>query len=276
MGTTPRPAAGTGLQAVKERQRTAWESGDYARVGVMLQAMAERLVEAAGVRAGQRLLDVACGQGNAAIAGARRFADATGVDYVAGLLEQGRRRAAAERLEVTFTEGDAEALPFPDAGFDVVLSTVGVMFAPDQPRAAAELLRVTRPGGRIALASWTPDGMIGSLFRTIGAYAPPPPQVRSPMLWGTRERLAELFGDDVEWTALTTRTFDFAFRSPGHFTDWMMAYYGPIHRLAGTLDPAARERFAADLAEVPVTFDRGGDGTMLAAGEYLEAVGVRR
>lgn len=273
MGT---PQGAADLTAIKERQRLAWESGDYARVGVTLQIIAEQLVEAAGVRAGQRILDVACGQGNAAIAGARRFADATGVDYVPGLLAQGRERAAAERLDVTFVEGDAEALAFPDASFDVTLSTIGVMFAPDQARAAAELARVTRPGGTIALASWTPDGLVGTMFRTIGTYAPPPPQVRSPMLWGTPERLRELFGDEVEWVSLATRTYEFCYRSPEHFADWFLANYGPIHRLAGTLDDAGRVSFAADLAEVPRKFNRADDGTVLAAGEYLEAVGIRR
>ncbi|MFF4618376.1 class I SAM-dependent methyltransferase [Nonomuraea jabiensis] len=275
METRHEPEAAA-LAAVKERQRLAWESGDYARVGVTLQIMAERLVEAAGVRAGQSVLDVACGQGNAAIAGARRFADATGVDYASGLLAQGRSRAAAERLDVTFLEGDAERLPFPDASFDVALSTVGVMFAPDQQRAAAEVARVTRPGGTVALAGWTPDGLVGALFRTIGTYAPPPPQVRSPMLWGTPQRLRELFGEEVEWVTLTTRTFDFCYRSPEHFAGWFLAHYGPIHLLAGKLDEDARRRFAADLAEVPKRFNRAGDGTVLAAGEYLEAVGVRR
>ncbi|RVX47631.1 methyltransferase family protein [Nonomuraea polychroma] len=275
MGTSPAPAS-VDLVALKERQRVAWGSGDYARVGVTLQIMAERLVEAAGVRAGQSILDVACGQGNAAIAGARRFAAATGVDYVAGLLDQGRERAAAEHLEVTFTEGDAERLPFPEASFDVALSTVGVMFAPDQERAAAELARVTRPGGTIGLASWTPDGAVGALFRTIGTYAPPPPQVRSPMLWGTPDRLRELFGDEVEWVALETRTFEFCYRSPEHFAEWFLTNYGPIHRLGGTLDEATRARFAADLAEVPKKFNRADDGTVLADGEYLEAIGIRR
>jgi len=151
-----------------------------------------------------------------------------------------------------------------------------VMFAPDQQRAAAELLRVTRPGGTIGLASWTPDGLVGMMFRTIGTYAPPPPQVRSPMLWGTPERLRELFGDEVEWVSLATRTYEFCYRSPEHFADWFVANYGPIHRLASTLDDATLAKFAADLAEVPKKFNRADDGTVLAAGEYLEAVGIRR
>jgi ubiquinone/menaquinone biosynthesis C-methylase UbiE len=263
------------FEAIKERQRTGWEAGDYPRVGNTLQLMAERLVEAAGVRAGQRVLDVACGQGNAAIAAARRFADSTGLDYATNLLAQGRERAGAERLPVTFTEGDAERLPFPAADFDTTLSTVGVMFAPDQERAAAELVRVTRIGGTIALASWTPDGLVGVLFKTIGKYAPPPAGVRSPMLWGTEGRLADLFGDKVEWT-VTKRTFDLVYRSPGHFSEWFRRYYGPITRLAGALDDGQRAQLAADLADVPRQFNRSGDGSVLAAAEYLEAIGVRR
>jgi len=263
------------FEAVKERQRMGWEAGDYPRVGNTLQLMAERLVEAADVHAGQRVLDVACGQGNAAIAAARRFADSTGVDYATNLLAQGRQRADAEHLLVTFTEGDAERLPFPQASFDATLSTVGVMFAPDQERAAAELVRVTRAGGTIGLASWTPDGLVGVLFKTIGKYAPPPAGVKSPMLWGTEARLAELFGDTVDWT-ITRRTFDLAYRSPEHFSEWFRLYYGPITRLASSLDDEARAQFGADLADVPRQFNRAGDGTVLAPGEYLQAVGVRR
>ena len=261
--------------AIKARQRMGWETGDYPRVGNTLQPMAEYLVEAAEVRAGQRVLDVACGQGNAAIAAARRFADVTGVDYATNLLAQGRERAEAEHVPVTFTEGDAEQLPFPEADFDTVLSTVGVMFAPNQERAAAELVRVTRPGGTIALTSWTPDGLVGVLFKTLAKYAPPPAGVRSPLLWGTEARLADLFGDQVEWT-VTKRTFDFVYRSPGHYSEWFRLYFGPITLLAGTLDDGQRAQFAADLADVPRQFNRAGDGTVLAAGEYLEAIGVRR
>jgi ubiquinone/menaquinone biosynthesis C-methylase UbiE len=264
------------FEAIKERQRMGWEAGDYPRVGNTLQTIAERLVEAVELRAGQRLLDVACGQGNVAIAGARRFAEATGVDYVPNLLVQGRERAAAEHLPVTFTEGDAERLPFPDEAFDATLSTVGVMFAPDQQRAADELVRVTRAGGKIALASWTPEGLVGHLFKVIGKYAPPPAGVRSPMLWGTENRLAELFGGKIQWVSLTKRTFDFCYHSAEHYSQWLRLYYGPITRLAATLDEQARAQFAADIADVPRLFNRADDGTVLAAGEYLEAVGVRR
>ena len=264
------------FNVIKERQKAGWAAGDYPRVGNTLQPIAEQLVISADVCAGQRVLDVACGQGNAAIAAARRFADATGVDYVPELLVQGRQRAEAEQLPVTFTEGDAEALPFPDSAFDMTLSTVGVMFAPDQEQAATELLRVTRPGGRIALASWTPDSIVGAMFATIGVYAPPPAGVSSPMRWGSEARLRELFGPHVEWVDLVIRTFTFCYHSPEHFSEWFRLYYGPITRVAASLDDDARAQFAADLADVPTPFNRANDGTVLATGEYLEAVGIRR
>jgi ubiquinone/menaquinone biosynthesis C-methylase UbiE len=262
------------LEAVKTTQRAGWQTGDYPRVGNTLQIIAERLVEAADVRAGQRALDVACGQGNAAIAAARRFAEATGTDYATNLLDQGRERAAAEHLPVTFVEGDAEQLPFPDDSFDLVLSTVGVMFAPDHVRAAGELMRVTAPGGRIALASWTPDGMVGHLFRTVGTWAPPPPGLRPPALWGTPEHLTELFGERVEWVGTTLRDYVFRYRSPEHFAQWFQDFYGPITRLNGTLAGGDRERFADDLASVARRFNRADDGTVVAPSQYLEAVGV--
>jgi ubiquinone/menaquinone biosynthesis C-methylase UbiE len=264
------------FDAIKTTQRAGWETGDYPRVGNTLQIIAELLVEAADVRSGERVLDVACGQGNAALAAARRFAEATGVDYAANLLAQGRDRAAAEHLPVTFTEGDAEDLPLADASVDVTLSTVGVMFAPNHQRAADELVRVTRSGGRIALASWTPTGMIGNLFKTVAGWAQPPAGVRPAVLWGTREHLAELFGDRVEWTALTRREYVFRYRSPEHFSEWFRQFYGPITRLAGTLSGDDLDRFAADLADVARRFNRADDGTVVAPSEYLEAVGVRR
>jgi SAM-dependent methyltransferase len=226
-------------------------------------------------RRGPWRLDVACGQGNAAIAAARRFADSTGVDYAPNLVAQGRERADAEHLPVTFTEGDAEQLPFPQVSFDATLSTVGVMFAPDQERAAAELVRVTRAGGKIALASWMPEGLVGVLFKTIVQYAPPPAGAKSPMLWGTEARLEELFGDTVDWT-VTRRTFDLVYRSPERFREWFRLHYGPITRLAGSLDGDTRAQFGTDLADVPGQFNRATDGTVLAPAEYLEAVGVRR
>jgi SAM-dependent methyltransferase len=264
------------FESIKKAQRAGWETGDYPRVGNTLQIIAERLVEAADVRAGQRTLDVACGQGNAAIAAARRFAEATGVDYAVNLLAQGRERAAAEHLAVTFTEGDAEQLPFPDGSFDLTLSTVGVMFAPDHQRAADELARVTATGGKIALAGWTPSGMIGQLFRTVGTWAPPPAGVRPPTLWGTPEHLAELFGERVEWVGLTKREYVFRYHSPAHFSQWFRQFYGPITRLAGTLSGQDLDRFGEDLAGVALRYNRADDGTVAAPAEYLEAVGIRR
>jgi ubiquinone/menaquinone biosynthesis C-methylase UbiE len=261
--------------AIKAKQRSGWETGDYPRVGNTLQIIAELLVEAADIRAGQRALDVACGQGNAAIAAARRFAEATGVDYAANLLAQGRERAIAEHLPVTFTEGDAEELPAPDASYDLVLSTVGVMFAPNHQRAADELVRVTKPGGKIALACWTPTGMIGQMFKVVAKWAPPPAGVKPPTLWGTEEHLAELFGDRVEWTA-QKRDYVFRYRSPEHFSDWFRQFYGPITKLAGTLPDEDLVQFAAELADVPRRFNRADDGTVAATAEYLEAVGIKR
>ncbi len=264
------------FDAIKKSQRAGWETGDYTRVGYTLQIMAEQLVEAADVRAGQRVLDVACGQGNAAIAAALRFAEATGVDYATNLLAQGRERAAVQHLPVTFTEGDAEQLPFPDRAFDLTLSTVGVMFAPHQQRAADELVRVTDVGGKIALASWTPSGMVGQLFKTVGGWAPPPVGVRPATLWGTPEHLAELFGERVEWASLTKREFVFRYLSPEHFSEWFRDYYGPITRLSGTLSNQDLDRFSADLANVARQFNLADDGTVAAGSEYLEAVGIRR
>jgi SAM-dependent methyltransferase len=266
----------TDFEAIKKVQRAGWETGDYPRVGNTLQIIAELLVEAADVRAGQQALDVACGQGNAALAAARRFADATGVDYAANLLVQGRERAAAEHLDVTFLDGDAEQLPVLDDSCDVVLSTVGVMFAPDHQRAADELVRVTRPGGKIALASWTPGGMIGTLFKTVATWAPPPSGVRPPALWGTTEHLAELFGDRVDWVTLIKRDYVFSYHSPAHFSEWFRNHYGPITRLAGTLDAKDVARFADDLADVARQYNRADDGSVAAPAEYLEAVGIVR
>jgi ubiquinone/menaquinone biosynthesis C-methylase UbiE len=262
--------------AIKTAQRAGWEAGDYPRVGNTLQIIAELLVESADVRAGQRVVDVACGQGNAALAAARRFAEATGVDYAPTLLSQGRQRALAEHLEVTFAEGDAEQLPVEDGSMDLTLSTVGVMFAPDHQRAADELVRVTRVGGKIGLASWTPSGMVGQLFKVVASLAPPPAGVKPATLWGTPDHLVELFGDRVEWTSLQEREFVFRYLSPDHFSQWFRDFYGPMTRLVATLDDSDLRRFAEQLADVARQFNHADDGTVAADAEYLEAVGVRR
>ena len=261
------------LVALKSRQQGAWSSGDYAVIGTTLQIVGESLCEAMDLRAGQSVLDVAAGNGNATLAAARRWCDVTSTDYVAALLDRGRDRARAEHLDVTFLPADAEALPFADASFDAVLSTFGVMFTPDQDRAAAEMLRVCRPGGRIGLANWTPDGFIGQVFKTLGSHLPPPAGVKSPALWGTEARLAELFaGARVQ---ATSREFVFRYRSPQHWLEVFRTWYGPVLKAFAALDPAGQARLEADLLALIDRLNRSGDGTMVVPGRYLEVVIVK-
>ena len=233
--------------ALKARQRGVWSAGDYAVVGTTLQIVGEELCEAVDLRAGQKVLDVAAGNGNAALAAARRWCDVVATDYVPALLERARERAGADRLAIEFREADAEALPFPDESFDVVLSTFGVMFTPNQERAAAELLRVCKPGGKIGLANWTPQGFIGQVFKTIGKHIPPPPAVRSPALWGTRARLAELFEPHATSIEAAERSFVFRYRSPEHWLEVFKTYYGPLLKTFAALDPATQAALQRDL-----------------------------
>jgi SAM-dependent methyltransferase len=263
------------LAAVKGRQQRMWASGDFAQIGATITIVGETLCEAVDLRAGQRVLDVAAGAGNAALAAARRFADVTAADYVPALLERGRERAAGERLPVTFVEGDAEALPFPDASFDVVLSTFGVMFAPDQPRAARELLRVCRPGGTIGLANWTPEGWLGDIFRATARHVPPPAGVASPLLWGSEARLRDLFGDGVAELRATRRYFNFRYPSPEDWLAFFRDYYGPTVSAFAALDAAGQAALASDLLEAVAHHNRADDGTMVVPGEYLEVVAIR-
>jgi len=274
--TSPVAPATPDLVALKAKQRAAWASGDFAMIGTTLQIVGESLCEAVDLRAGERVLDVAAGNGNATLAAARRFAEVTSTNYVPALLERGRARAEAERLPVAFREADAEALPFPDAAFDVVLSTFGVMFTADQRRAAGELLRVCRPGGRIGLANWTPEGMIGELFRLIGRYVPPPPGTPSPALWGTMPGLEALFGAGAEATAATRRDFVFRYRSPGHWVEMFRTWYGPVLKAFAALDAAGQGALVGDLLALLARFNRAEDGTLVAPAEYLEVVVTRR
>jgi len=263
------------LTAVKSRQHATWSSGDYAVIGTTLAITGELLCEAVELRPGQQVLDVAAGNGNATLAAARRWADVTSTDYVAALLERGRARAAAERLDVTFQEADAEALPFADGSFDVVLSVFGVMFTPNQEQAAQELLRVCRSGGKIGLANWTPDGFIGHVFRTIGKYVPPPAGVKPPALWGTEQRLRELFGDDITALTITRRLFVFRYRSAKHFLEVFRTYYGPVLKAFAALDTAGQAGLAGELTELLQRFNQGGSDTLAVPSEYLEVVATR-
>jgi SAM-dependent methyltransferase len=224
---------------------------------------------------GQRVLDVATGNGNAALAAGRRFGVVTGIDYVPALLARARERAAADGLPVTFAEGDAEDIPFPDASFDVVLSTLGSMFAPDQDKAAAELLRVCRPGGKVGLANWTPDGFIGQMFKVTGRYVPPPPGLRPPALWGTEDRLRELFGDGIASMRAERRSFVFRYRSFDHWLEVFRTYYGPVSKAFEALDAERQEAYAADLRSLVARFNESGDGTMAVPSDYLEVVAIR-
>lgn len=276
MSAARAPADRVDLAALKARQQAAWSSGDFAVIGTTLQIVGESLCEAVDLRAGERVLDVAAGNGNATLAAARRFAEVTSTDYVPALLENGRARAAAERLPVTFREADAEALPFGDAAFDVVLSTFGVMFTPDQPRAAAEMLRVCRPGGRIGLANWTPEGFIGQLFRVIGRHLPPPAGAPSPAFWGTREGLQALFGSGAASVAAVPRDFVFRYRSPHHWLEVFRTWYGPVLKAFAALGPAGQAALEADMLDLLARFDRGGGNTLVVPSGYLEAVVTRR
>lgn len=270
------PPVAIDLTAVKTRQQGAWSSGNYAVVGTTLQIVGETLCEALDLRAGQQVLDVAAGNGNATLAAARRWCDVTSTDYVPALLESGRVRAQAEGHAVKFKEADAEALPFADASFDVVLSTFGVMFTPNQAQAASELARVCKPGGRIGLANWTPGSFIGQVFKTLGQYIPPAPGVKSPALWGTRERLDELFGATARAIRTTSREFTFRYRSPEHWLEVMRTYYGPIHKAFGALDAERQAAFKRDLLALSDSGNRSGDGTLVLPSEYLEVVIERR
>ncbi len=264
------------LEAVKTRQRAAWASGDFGIIGTTLQIVGESLCEAVDLRAGATVLDVAAGNGNASLAAARRWGKVTSTDYVPALLENGRQRASGERLPITFQEADAEALPFPDGSFDVVLSTFGVMFTPNHARAAAELLRVTRPGGRIGLANWTPRGFVGRLFAVVGRHVPPPAGVTSPARWGTEEHLRTLFGDAATDIHIINRDFNFRYGSAAHFIDIFRTWYGPVHKAFGALPPDGQLALERDLTALIDEFNVSGDSTMVVPGEYVEVVIVKR
>jgi ubiquinone/menaquinone biosynthesis C-methylase UbiE len=264
------------LAALKSRQQVAWSSGNYAVVGTTLQIVGEQLCEAMDLRAGSKVLDVAAGNGMVSLAAARRWCDVTSTDYVPALLESGRARATANGLSIRFMEADAESLPFDDASFDAVVSTFGVMFAPNQAQAASEMMRVCKRGGRIGLANWTPDGFIGQVFKTLGKYLPPPAGAKSPALWGTRAALNEMFGSQASSIKAEPRFFNFRYKSAEHFLDVFKTYYGPVLKAFAALDAAAQQDLHNDLYALIVRMNKSGDATMVVPSEYLEVVITRK
>jgi ubiquinone/menaquinone biosynthesis C-methylase UbiE len=264
------------LSALKTRQQSAWASGDYAVVGITLQLVGELTAEACDLRYDEKVLDVAAGNGNATIAAARRGCKVTSTDYVPALLDRGAQRARAEGLTAAFLPADAEALPFEEATFDCVLSTFGVMFAPDQPRAAAELIRVCRPGGRIGLANWTPGGFIGRLFKTLGRHVPPAPGAQSPALWGVESHLQTLFPGSAANIAITPRVFQFRYRSAAHFIEVFRTWYGPVHKAFASLAPGKAAALEADLTALLTEMNRAGTDSLIVPSDYLEVVVTRR
>ena len=262
----------TDYSAIKARQHAAWSTGNYAVVGTTLQIVGENLAEALDLHACERVLDVAAGNGNATLAAARRWCDVTSTDFVPALLESGKARATAEGHPVRFQEADAENLPFANASFDVVMSTFGVMFTPNQELAAKELVRVCKPGGRIGLANWTPESFIGQLFKTIGKYIPPAAGIKSPALWGTESRLTELFGQFATSIRTTRREFVFRYRSPAHWLEVFRTYYGPMNRTFAALDAQNRAAFTQEVLALMASRNRSGDRTLVLPCEYLEVV----
>ena len=262
--------------AIKQRQQATWASGDFAVIGTTIQIVGESLAEAADVRAGERVLDVAAGNGNATLAAARRFAEVTSTDYVPALLDKGRERARAEGLNVEFKVADAEELPFANGSFDVALSTYGVMFTPEHRRAARELLRVVRSGGRIGLANWTPEGFIGQLFKVIGRYLPPAAGLQSPALWGTESHIVELFGSQAADIRCERRMFNFRYRSAAHWVQVFRDFYGPTHKAFAALDAAGQQALERDITALLQTMNTAGPASLVVPAEYLEIVVTKR
>jgi ubiquinone/menaquinone biosynthesis C-methylase UbiE len=272
----PPAAAAIDLDAIKARQRATWASGDFGIIGTTLQIVGESLCEAVNLRSGSKVLDVAAGNGNCSLAAARRWCDVTSTDYVPALLEDGRRRAEAERLPITFQEADVEGLPFADGSFDVVLSSFGVMFAPNHEKSASEMLRVCRSNGRIGLANWTPRGFIGRLFAVVGRHMPPPAGLTPPSRWGLEEHLDHLFRASASDIQTTRRDFAFRYRSPQHWVDVFRSWYGPVHKAFASLPAEKQPQLEKDLIDLIAEFNTSGDSTMIVPAEYLEVVVVKK
>ncbi|WP_247743983.1 MULTISPECIES: class I SAM-dependent methyltransferase [unclassified Shimia] len=262
-------------KAIKTKQNAAWSSGDYAKIGSTLQITGEMLAEATAPAHGATVLDVAGGNGNATLAFARRWCAVTSTDYVPALLEAGRIRAEADKLEVTFQVADAEDLPFEDGQFDISTSTFGVMFTPNQEQSAREMSRVVRAGGKIAMANWTPDSFIGHLFKTLGRHVPPPAGVQSPARWGNRDWIEAQFGPTAETIAFELKNFNFRYASPDHFIDFFRTYYGPVHKAFLAVGDAA-EALETDMRATIAQFNVATDGSMIVPSEYAEIVITKR
>ncbi|MGH6624708.1 MAG: class I SAM-dependent methyltransferase [Burkholderiaceae bacterium] len=269
-------ASAPNFTAIKQKQQATWASGDYAAVGTTLQIVGELLAEAVDVRADEHVLDVAAGNGNATLAAARRYAHVTSTDYVPSLLDKGAERARAEGLPVRFLEADVEDLPFADGSFDLVLSTFGVMFAPDHARSAREMMRVLHAGGRLGMANWTPEGFIGRLFKTIGAHVAPPAGVKPPPLWGNEAHLTELFGALALQIRCEKRFFNFRYRSPAHFVQVFRDYYGPTHKAFLALNDEGKQALERDLLALLTQMNTAGPNSLVVPSEYLEIVITKR
>ncbi|HXQ89137.1 MAG TPA: class I SAM-dependent methyltransferase [Solirubrobacterales bacterium] len=264
------------FEAITQVQQGIWSKGDFAMVASLVFNASESLAEDLAIVPGERVLDVACGSGNGAISAARRsWGGTVGADYVPALLERGRERAAAERLDVEFVEADAQDLPFEEASFDVTMSIFGAMFAPDQPKTAAELLRVTRPGGRIGMANWTPGGSVGQMFQTIAKHAPPPPGVEPPLRWGDEGSVRELLGDGVSEISFERRLSRQPFRSADHYIEFFRTYFGPTQTAYERVGPEGEEALTSDLRSFLEAANTAGDRAMVLEAEYLQVIATR-
>ncbi|TKG72786.1 class I SAM-dependent methyltransferase [Prauserella endophytica] len=261
---------------IKTKQQKIWSSGDYGKIAWLTVPLAETLCAVVDPRPGAKVLDVATGTGHVAITAARRFCDVTGIDYVPALVAAAQRRAQAEDLEIDFREADAEDLPFAENSFDYVLSAIGVMFTADHQKAADELVRVCRPGGRIGLANWTPTGFVGELLKTVTRHVPPPPGALPPTRWGTEEAVTELLGGRVTDLTFTTASARQRFPSADFFADFFLTHYGPTYAAAQRLDEQGRATFRADLVDLGNRANVASDGTVAADWEYRVAVAAKR
>ena len=263
------------LEELNQLQQETWTSGDFPKMGLELSIVGELLCESVPVLAGDRVLDVATGSGNTALAAARRRANVTGIDITPALLERAKARAAAEGLTIDFQHGDATALAFDDGSFDVVMSTFGSIFAPDPEKTAAEMARVCRRGGKIAIAVWTPDGMLGKLFRLLARYSPPEAQVDQPVSWGDETVLKQRLGPYVSDVQIYRQAVRFRSPSPALWTDFMKTHFGPAILAFKHSEGDAQRKLTLEMTDLMRDHNKSPNGTALGESEYLEVVGTR-